>query len=72
MAGSFDHVNGPEGFTVDLIENLGDAHEALKEMHWLILELAQGDIPKIRRALARYYRGSRAEGVPRHSYEQVR
>ncbi len=32
MAGSYKHIVGPNGeFTMDLIDNMGDAHEALEE-----------------------------------------
>lgn len=61
MAGSFDHVNGPRRkFRMELIENMGDAHEALQQMHWLIWKLADGDHKKIKAAVAEYYRFRRA------------
>jgi hypothetical protein len=37
MAGSLKHIVAPDGtFTMDTIENLGDAHEALEECFDLI------------------------------------
>lgn len=42
MAGSFRHLVGEDGgFTMDLIENLGDANEALEECYDMILWLAK-------------------------------
>jgi hypothetical protein len=42
MAGSYRHVTNPDGSFrgLDLIENLGDAHEAIEEMHDMIRWLA--------------------------------
>lgn len=41
MAGSFSHCLGDDGkFRFDLIENMGDAHEACEEMFDMILWLA--------------------------------
>ena len=41
MAGSFRHIVADDGsFTMDLIENMGDAHEALEECHQIIAELS--------------------------------
>jgi hypothetical protein len=48
MAGSLNHIvanNG--GFSMDLIENLGDAHEALEECFHIIRELTRGDMKKV-------------------------
>ncbi len=51
MAGSLNHiVDGNGHFTMDLIENLGDAHEALEECFNLICELAGGDMARIESA----------------------
>ena len=49
MAGSYRHVTDNKGnFTgMDLIDNLGDAHEALEECCDMILWLAGGDRQKI-------------------------
>jgi hypothetical protein len=42
MAGSYRHVTNADGTFrgIDLIDNLGDAHEALEEMHQMIAYLA--------------------------------
>ena len=48
MAGSLNHLVGADGkFTMDLIENLGDAHEALEECFRPIHYLAEGDSDRI-------------------------
>lgn len=48
MAGSLNHIINKRGrFTMDNIENLGDAHEALGECFALILELSGGDMAKV-------------------------
>lgn len=40
MAGSLNHVTAEDGsFRMDLIENGGDAHEALEECHQIIAVL---------------------------------
>lgn len=40
MAGSLAHITGDHGeFTLDLIENLGDAAEALEECFYIIQHL---------------------------------
>lgn len=37
MAGSLNHIVAEDGsFTMDLIESMGDAHEALEECHAII------------------------------------
>lgn len=44
MAGSLNHIIDTDGrFTMDRIENLGDAHEALKECFNIIAHLTHGD-----------------------------
>lgn len=44
MAGSLNHIIGADGrFTMDSIENLGDAYEALEECFNLIYTLSGGD-----------------------------
>jgi hypothetical protein len=44
MAGSLSHIVGDDGcFTMDLIENLGDAHEALEECFSIIRYMSGGD-----------------------------
>jgi hypothetical protein len=48
MAGSFSHIINENGdFTMDYIENLGDATEALEECFYLIKELSGRDIHRI-------------------------
>ncbi len=44
MAGSLSHIVGRDGrFRMDLIENMGDAHEALEECYDIIFDLSGGD-----------------------------
>jgi hypothetical protein len=44
MAGSYAHCTDDDGsFRSDLIENLGDAREALQEMHFMVRWLAKND-----------------------------
>jgi hypothetical protein len=48
MAGSLNHVVGEDGrFTMDCLDNLGDAHEALEECFAIIHDLAEGDMARI-------------------------
>jgi len=55
MAGSLSHLVGIDGrFTMDLIENLGDAHEALEECFVLIFELAGGDSDRVSAACRKH------------------
>lgn len=55
MAGSLSHIINEDGtFTMDLIENLGDAHEALEECFVLIYELSDGDMDKISEACEKH------------------
>jgi hypothetical protein len=42
MAGSLSHITAEDGsFRMDLIENMGDAHEALEECHQIIAMLSE-------------------------------
>lgn len=52
MAGSYRHIadHNNEFQGIDLIGNLGDAHEALEECFYMILELTGGDKEKIHQA----------------------
>ena len=52
MAGSYEHVTKKGGIFrgLDLIDNLGDAHEALEECVWMIKWLAGGDEDKLNEA----------------------
>jgi len=44
MAGSLNHIVGNDGhFTMDTIENMGDAHEALHECFEIIRSMSAGD-----------------------------
>lgn len=54
MAGSLNHVVADDGtFTMDYIENLGDAHEALHECFEIIRELTGGDRYNVNRVCDR-------------------
>lgn len=61
MAGSYDHcVDKKTGhFCFDLIENMGDAHEACHEMAWIIRQSLSER--KLKKALKRYHRRCRGE-----------
>lgn len=53
MAGSLDHLKDSNGnFTSDLIEDLGDAHEALEECFNRIKELEDGHKDLIQKVAA--------------------
>ena len=55
MAGSLNHIIDTDGaFTMDLIDNLGDACEALEECYALILELSGGDMDKVSAACRKH------------------
>jgi len=42
MAGSYDHICADGGsFTMDLIDNMGDAYEALEDCHGIIAQLCE-------------------------------
>ena len=48
MAGSLNHIIGEDGrFTMDLIENLGDAHGALAECFEIIHLLSEGNMQRV-------------------------
>jgi len=48
MAGSLNHIVASDGtFTMDYIENLGDACEALEECFAIIFTLTGGDSAKV-------------------------
>lgn len=50
MAGSLNHIIDKRGsFTMNYIENLGDAHEALEECFLIIYQLTNGDKKTINR-----------------------
>jgi hypothetical protein len=51
MAGSFSHIVTKRGrFNMRLIENMGDAHEALEECFNIIALLVDGDFKKLKNA----------------------
>lgn len=51
MAGSLNHLVTEDGaFTFDLIDNLGDAHEACEECFDIIAHLVNGDVGRLRAA----------------------
>ena len=56
MAGSYRHVTNEraEFSGMDLIDHLGDAHEALEECVWMIRNLAGGDRHRIFEAQRAY------------------
>lgn len=49
MAGSLNHIVDHETgeYREELIENLGDAYEALEECYHIIRKLTKGDIEKV-------------------------
>lgn len=61
MAGSFKHCERDGTFAFDLIENMGDAHEACHQMFWMIHILTNGDRTRIAEAEERYYEMMRGE-----------
>lgn len=66
MAGSYMHCVDGDGLFVgtDLIDNLGDAHEALEEMFGMIQVLARGDLELIEQARIHYADGLRGTVHP--------
>ena len=51
MAGSLNHIVGKDGhFKMGLIENLGDAHEALHECFEIIRVLTGGNVDTVNAA----------------------
>lgn len=63
MAGSWQHVVNANGTFIDndrfpdMIENLGDAYEALEECYGMIVWLTNGDAEQINEANERYQQG---------------
>ena len=74
MAGSYQHiVNGDGSFRgTELLENLGDAYEALEECYEMIQWLTQGDKRKVYEAwLEGYFKKyCPIENLPQASYER--
>ena len=53
MAGSLAHIVDKNGrFTMDLIENMGDAHEALEQCFQVIFSLSHGEKSQVNEACA--------------------
>lgn len=65
MAGSFGHITDDAGqfIGIALIENLGDAYEALEECFGMIHVLSGGDPNKIEDARRRYREGLESGGI---------
>ena len=65
MAGSYNHVTDNEGRFLDnnsfvqMIENLGDAYEAVEEMYGMIWFLANGDGWQVELARRGWQEGTR-------------
>lgn len=65
MAGSYSHCVEDDGSLIkpedfpNMIENLGDAYEAIEEMYWMIHYLAAGDSARIWEANKAFYAGKR-------------
>lgn len=59
MAGSYSHIVDEQGRFIGtrLIENLGDAYEALEECYGMIWLLAGGEVSLVEDAHARYAEG---------------
>lgn len=55
MAGSLCHIVDDETgeFTMDNIDNLGDAHEALEECYYIIAEMSAGRKSRINKMCRR-------------------
>ena len=55
MAGSLNHIINIDGtFSMDLIENIGDAHEALEECYAIIVELSGSDMARVSAACIKH------------------
>lgn len=62
MAGSYRHCRNRQGkFWFELIENMGDAHEACEMMFWMIGYLADGNGRLIKKAENAYYASVRKQ-----------
>ena len=64
MAGSWGHIVADDGRFrgTELIENLGDAYEALEECYGIVMVLSGGDQEQIADAARRYKEGVRMGG----------
>ena len=48
MAGSLRHIIDEDGsLTMDMLDHMGGAHEALEECYAIIIELSGGDMSKV-------------------------
>lgn len=74
MAGSYRHIINQDGTFrgVDLIDNLGDAHEALEECYNMIQYLTGGDKAKIHEAWleGHFKTNCPLENLPLATYDQ--
>lgn len=74
MAGSYRHITNTDGTFrgTDLLENLGDASEAVEEMYAMIVWLTNGDKLKIHEAYVEGYfkKHCPLENLPLVSYER--
>lgn len=59
MAGSFNHCDDHGVFGMELIENMGDAEEALEMMHFMIWYLARFDHVAVKEAVEAFYESRR-------------
>lgn len=66
MAGSYGHCEADNGsFRFDLIENMGDAHEACFAMYHIIRIITKGDRAAVKAAEDKFYAWMRGEtGLP--------
>jgi len=58
MVGSYNHIVDKDGafIGIDLIDNLGDAHEALEECYLIIQILAKKNRKKINKTIKYMYK----------------
>lgn len=71
MAGSYKHiVNKSNQFIgIDLIDHLGDAHEALEECYELIKIMSGGDQNKIYEAYIQYLKNIQSDMADKISFD---
>lgn len=61
MAGSYNHIDDEGVFSMDTIDNMGDASEALHQCYFMIRFLAEDDPKRIAVAVEHYYANLRGE-----------
>lgn len=63
MAGSFEHVVDDDGTYrgVDLLENMGDMHEAVEQMAFMLMTISRTDTGLVRAAEHTYFKCRRGE-----------